>query len=278
MNLNGRWARYASLAAAIALLPALCLGQAERGSAQPATPLLQLGPGDSVTVKVYGQPEMDGTVYVSDDGTLPIALAGPVQVSGLSPAQAGARIEKALRDGKYLVDPHVTLLVTQSRSQRVSVLGEVSKPGRYAIQSDTSILDLLAEAGGVTAIGGDTVVILRSDKDGAISRIPVNLQSLSSGTKGMTDVSLRGGDSVLVPAAPQFYIYGEVATPGKFKMESNMTVIEAIARAGGVTPRGSTRRVFIKRRNADGSYSTKKVKLSELLRPDDVVRVNESIF
>jgi polysaccharide biosynthesis/export protein len=243
----------------------------------PKAPLVQLGPGDSVTIAVYGQPDLNGTVYVSDDGTIPVALTGPVKVGGLSPAEASARIEKALRDGKYLVDPHVTLTVSDSRSQRVSVLGQVGKPGRYAIQSDTSIFDLLAEAGGITEIGGDQVFILRTDKAGAITRYPISLKALAEGTN--TDaVALTAGDSVMVPVAPQLYIYGEVTAPGKFKVEPGMTVVQAIARAGGVTQRGSANRVDIKRRKPDGSYQTTKASLSDLVQADDVIRVKESIF
>jgi polysaccharide biosynthesis/export protein len=241
-------------------------------------PLVQLGPGDSVTISVYGQPDLNGTVYVSDDGTIPVALTGPVKVSGLSPAEASSRIEKALRDGKYLVDPHVTLTVTESRSQRVSVLGQVGKPGRYAIQSDTSIFDLLAEAGGITEIGGDQVFILREDKAGNITRYPVSLKALAEGTNTGAAVSLTGGDSVMVPVAPQLYIYGEVTAPGKFKVEPGMTVVQAIARAGGVTQRGSANRVDIKRRKPDGTYATTKASLSDLVQGDDVIRVKESIF
>ena len=77
--------------------------QEARETAGQKVPLVQLGPGDSVTISVYGQSDLNGTVYVSDDGTIPVALTGPVKVSGLSPAEASARIEKALRDGKYLV-------------------------------------------------------------------------------------------------------------------------------------------------------------------------------
>jgi polysaccharide biosynthesis/export protein len=241
-------------------------------------PLVQLGPGDSVTISVYGQPDLNGTVYVSDDGTIPVALTGPVKVSGLSPAEASARIEKALRDGKYLVDPHVTLTVTDSRSQRVSVLGQVGKPGRYAIQSDTSIFDLLAEAGGITEIGGDQVFILRTDKAGNITRYPISLKALAEGTNTGTALSLTGGDSVMVPVAAQLYIYGEVTSPGKFKVEPGMTVVQAIARAGGVTQRGSANRVVIKRRKPDGTYETTKASLSDLVQADDVIRVKESIF
>jgi polysaccharide export outer membrane protein len=251
---------------------------APAGAADAATPLLQLGAGDSVTIQVYGQPDMGATVYVSDDGSIPVALVGSVQVAGLSPAQAGLRIEKALRDGKFLVNPHVTLIVTQSRSQRVSVLGQVGTPGRYPIESNTSIFDLLAQAGGVKDDGADVVYLLRPDKDGKETRYPINLKLMVNGGPPAQTERLKGGDTVFVPRADQFYIYGEVAQPGKYKVEPGMTIVQAIARAGGVTLRGSQNRVEIKRHKSDGSYQTTKAKLGEAVQPDDVIRVKESIF
>jgi polysaccharide export outer membrane protein len=247
-------------------------------AAPDTRPLLQLGAGDSVTIQVYGQPDMGATVYVSDDGTVPVALVGSVEVAGLSPAQASLRIEKALRDGKFLVNPHVTLIVTQSRSQRVSVLGQVGTPGRYPIESNTSIFDLLAQAGGVKDDGADVVFLLRPDKDGKETRYPINLKLMVNGAAPAQTERLRGGDSVFVPRADQFYIYGEVTAPGKYKVEPGMTVVQAIARAGGVTLRGSQNRVEIKRHKPDGSDTTTKAKLGEAVQPDDVIRVKESIF
>ncbi len=241
-------------------------------------PLLQLGPGDTIAVQVYGQPDMSSTVYVADDGSIAVPLAGNVQVAGLSPAQAGTRIENALKNGKILVDPHVTLTVTQTRSQRVSVLGQVGTPGRYAIESNTSIFDLLAQAGGISATGSDTIYIIRQDKDGKENRYPVDLKGLANGAGAIPTIGLKGGDSVFVPKAEQFSIYGEVQTPGRFRVEPGMTVIEAIAKAGGITLRGSARRVDIKRKLPDGNYSTVKAKFGDLVQPDDVIHVKESIF
>ncbi len=241
-------------------------------------PLLQLGPGDSVNIQVYGQPDLSTTVYVADDGTLSVPLAGSVPVTGLSPSQASSLIENAFKTAKILVDPHVSITVTQSRSQRVSVLGQVGTPGRYAVESNTSILDLLAQAGGVSATGSDVVYVLRQDKDGKELRLPVDLKGLASGNGAVPTVTLQGGDSVFVPKAEQFSIYGEVATPGRYRVEPAMTVIEGIAKAGGVTIRGSTHRVAIKRKKPDGSYSTVKAKLGDLIQPDDVIQVKESIF
>lgn len=241
-------------------------------------PLLQLGAGDSVAILVYGQPDMSATVYVSDDGSIPVPLAGPVQIAGLSPASAAGRIELALKRGNFLVDPHVTLTVTQSRSQRVSVLGQVGTPGRYAIESNTSIIDLLAQAGGVTETGSETVYLLRADPQGREVRYPINIKELTDGMKALPTQGLRGGDSIFVPRAEQFYIYGEVNQPGKFRIESGMTVIQAIARAGGISIRGSQRRVEIKRHAADGNYVTSKAKPNDPVQADDVIRVKESIF
>jgi polysaccharide export outer membrane protein len=241
-------------------------------------PLLQLGPGDTIAIQVYGQPDMSSTVYVADDGTVSVPLAGNVPVSGLSPAEAGKSIEASLKNHKILVDPHVTVTVTQTRSQRVSVLGQVGTPGRYAIESNTSIFDLLAQAGGVSATGSDVIYIIRQDKDGRETRYPVDLKGLASGNGTVLTMALKGGDSVFVPKAEQFSIYGEVQQPGRFRVEPGMTVIEAIAKAGGITLRGSTRRVEIKRKLPDGSYSTVKAKFGDLVQPEDVIHVKESIF
>jgi polysaccharide biosynthesis/export protein len=251
-------------------------------AAQPRTDvaaprIIQLGPGDSVSIQVYGQPDMATTVYVSDDGTIPVPLAGPVQIAGLSPSEASKRIEKALKDGMFLVDPHVTLTVTVSRSQRVSVLGQVGKPGLYPIESNTTIFDLLAMAGGALDTSSEEIFLLRTDASGTLQRYPINLKGLDSSKNAIPDQALRGGDSILVPKAEQFYIYGEVTSPNKYRVEPDMTVIQAIARAGGVTPRGSERRVDIKRL-VDGKYVNVKAKLNDTVKADDVIHVKESIF
>lgn len=240
--------------------------------------LLQLGPGDAVTIHVYGQPDMDSTEYVADDGTIHVALAGAVKVSGLSPVEAGERVERALKDGKYLVHPHVSISVAQSRSQRVSVLGEVRAPGRYVIDSHTTVFDLLAQAGGGTADCADTVYVLRPGPNGTVSQYPIDLKALTNGASGASVPRLEGGDSVFVPHADRFYIYGEVAQPNMYKLEPGMTVIEAIARAGGITPRGSERRIEIRRRGESGATVITHAAVTDVVRADDVIRVKESLF
>lgn len=257
-------------------------GLAASPAAEPPTVehrLPPLGPGDSVTIQVYGQPDMGSTEYVSDNGTLSVPLVGAVKVEGLSPVEAATRIEKALKSGQYLVDPHVTVTVTQSRSQRVSVRGQVKNPGRYPLDPGGSVLDVIAQAGGLGETAADVGYIIHTDPAGKVTRQPFSAR-VAAGSRGETiaEPSLQSGDSIEVPAADQFYVYGEVTTPGKYRIEPNMTVIQAISRAGGVTPRGSERRVDIKRMGDHGSYVTFHARLSDPIKPDDVIHVKESIF
>lgn len=239
-------------------------------------PLMQIGPGDTIMMLVYDQPDMTATVYVSDDGTVPVALAGSVRVAGLSPEGAAQAIEKALRNGKFFNDPHVTVTVVQSRSQRVSVLGEIGLPGRYPIDSKTTIFDLLAQAGGAKDTASSTIYLLRTDKAGNTTRYPIDLRVTAD--KSIANQSLQGGDSIFLPKAEEFYIYGEVSHPDRFRLEPGMTIVQAIVRAGGVTARGSRNRVEVKRKGPNGEDVLTKGKLNDLIQPNDVIRVKESIF
>lgn len=253
---------------------------AVRAGAPNSPPLLILGPGDEVSMQVFGQPSMDGVSYVADDGTIQVPLAGPVHVAGLSPSQAASAVAAALQKGQFLISPHITLTIVHSRSQQVSVLGQVHAPGMFAVASNTTLLDLLAKAGGETEEGGDTVYIMRAGPDGAKHRIRVNLEDLAApgAPPAAADITMRGGDQVFVPRAAVFFIVGEVHEPGRFRLEPQTTVLEAIARAGGVTQMGSTHRVVIKREERDGRYRQISARLTDAVQPNDVINVRERIF
>lgn len=274
-------------------LQALCLiglafGAAFAQTPSPGTPppddtdqpVLTLGIGDQVKMTVFGRPEMDSTMYVASDGTIRVPLAGTVYVEGLSPVQAAERVEAALRRGEFLRHPHVTLSLVDSLTQKVSVLGEVRNPGRYPIESTSTVIDVLAQAGGATEKGADVVYLLRETPSGTINRYPIDLRGLASATGAMPDAvafKLHGGDRIYVPPAPLFYISGEVNKPAAYRLDSDTTVLQAIATAGGVTDRGSTHRIQIRRRTANG-YIVLHPKLTDLVKPDDVITVKERIF
>jgi polysaccharide export outer membrane protein len=254
----------------VAATPAAGAGASDPSAAM-AGPLMPLGAQDSVTVHIDEDPNPapPTPVAVGDDGTLRIPYAGPIPVGGLSPDAAARRAEKALKDGKFFLNPHVTITVVQSLSQRVSVLGEVKTPGRYPVDAKTSVVDLIALAGGFTELSASVIYVSRTDANGNIKKFAVNMRGLNDPKNNMPEQALRGGDSVFVPRADQFFIY---------KLEPNMTVEQAISVAGGITAKGSERRVEIKRTGKNGADVAIKARPGDLVQPEDVIRVKESIF
>jgi polysaccharide export outer membrane protein len=246
--------------------------------ATAAAPLVQIGPGDTITLSVFGQPDMSGAINIADDGTVSIPLVGSVQVGQLSPQEASKRIEEAFRKADVLVDPHVTLTVTQARNQRVSVLGDVTNPGRYVIDATSSPLDVLALAGGVKESGSDTAFVIRRQDDGTSRRIPLNLRALARSGSADDLPTLRPGDVLLVPPAEEYFVTGEVTTPTRYRYRSGLTVAEAIARAGGVNAKGSENRVEIRRRLPDGRIKTVHPSAGDPVQPDDILQVKERLF
>ena len=226
----------------------------------------KIGVGDAVRVTVFQQPDLATEARVSDRGTISMPLVGEVKVAGLTPSLAGAQIAGALKDGKYLKNPQVSVALTTVRSRQVNVLGLVARPGRYALDETSSQLsDVLAAAGGIAA-GGDEVVTLV--RDGKSQKVP----ALAKG------VYLKHGDTIQVERAPVFYIYGEVARSGAYPLVANMTVMQAIAAGGGITPRGSDKRVLLRRPAPDGKFQETNIGLQEVLKADDVVYVKEALF
>lgn len=253
------------------------------GAASQATanPLVQIEVGDQVKVDVFGNPELAGLADVADDGSIRLPLVGSIPVRGLSLTEAGRKIEAALKSGQFLVDPHVTVSIAQAFRQFVTVMGEVGTQGRYPIQAHSTVLDVIALAGGVSAKGADSVYILRKDAAGVLQRTEVKLDMRDIVTAGNASAAalqvLQGGDSILVPKGT-FTITGNVTTPGEYRVESGMLLFQAIARAGGVTPLGSDRRVEIRRLGPNDKYVDIKGKKDTRIEAGDVIKVKERVF
>ena len=226
----------------------------------------KLGAGDAVRVTVFQQPDLTTDARISDKGTIKMPLVGEVKVAGLSLGDAGKQIATELQKGQFLKNPQVSVALTTLRSQQVSVLGMVARPGRYALDDTSSQLaDVIAAAGGIAAGGFETVTVLRSGKEQKVDMFGKPFQ-------------LQAGDTVNVERAPVFYIYGEVTRSGAYRVEQNMTVMQAIAAGGGVTPRGSDRRLKLRRPNDTGKLVETDAKLQDRVRADDVIIVKESLF
>jgi polysaccharide export outer membrane protein len=202
---------------------------------------------------------------------------GEVPVAGLATVEAERRIAKALESGGFVKKPQVNVLVTSFQSQQVSVLGLVNRPGRYPMDSRRTLIDVLALAGGISAEGGDTAVLIRT-RDGKTTKDSIDLPMMMRSADLSQNLDLIGGDVIYIERAPKFYIYGEVQRPGVYRLERNMTVIQALSAGGGLNIRGTERGMRVKRLGVNGEIEEVRVRHGDILRPDDVLYVQESLF
>jgi polysaccharide export outer membrane protein len=236
-----------------------------------------LGPGDVVRLSVYGSPDLSVETRVSDSGHITFPLLGQVAVGGMAVAAAEKNIAEQLEKGGYLKKAQVNMIITTLANQQVSVLGQVNRPGRYPIEGKRKVLDLLALAGGIGAEGADTVSLIRN-RDGKVVRDTIDVVDMVRKGELERDYEVAGGDVIYVERAPRFYITGEVQRPGAFRVERGMTVLQAVSAGGGLTLRGSERRMRVTRRDAMGHPTSTDVKPGDLVQVDDVITVRESWF
>lgn len=249
----------------------------QRMPASTAGNSFTIGAGDTVQLDVLGRPELSARGNVSGDGRVTAALIGAVPIAGLTPVEAADRIAAAYRTGQYLVAPQVTVTLLDYQSQQLTVLGEVHRPGRFALRTRLSVLDALALSGGITELGSSMVYLLRP-QDGMVTRHELDLDALIEAGAGQQFFELFADDIVVVPKAEVFYIYGEVRNPNSYKLKPGITVIQALSLAGGLTDKGSDRRIDIRRQLPDGELLSESASLNDPLRADDVIYVRERLF
>lgn len=232
-----------------------------------------LGPGDVIKITVYDHTDLANELQLTKDGDITFPLIGTLSLKGLSTADAEKLIAGKLASGGFIVNPQVNVIMSQYRSQRLSVLGEVNRPGRYSLDSATDLIDVLSQAGGIAVTGGDKIVVIRGEV-----RTEYNLTALvNQKDAAKRIVKVSNGDIVFIPRQ-QVYVQGEVNRPGVFRLENNMTVLQAIAAAGGFSPRASHRFIYVHRQQDDGSVSEMRVKYTDKVKEGDVVYIEESWF
>ncbi|MFZ2627957.1 MAG: polysaccharide export protein EpsE [Rugosibacter sp.] len=248
------------------------------GHAQEPLREYQLGPGDSIHIQVFENPDLTLDTRVSEMGAITFPLIGSVQLGGLTLSAAELAIAQKLDEGKFVVKPQVTVVLVQNHGNQVSVLGQVNHPGRFPLETfNTRLSEILSAAGGITATGADTA-ILTGVRDGKPFRSEIDISGMFINNKLSEDVRVNGGDVIFVPKAPMFYIYGEVQHPGSYRQERNMMVQQALAQGGGLTPRGTERGLCIRRRGPDGKVIEIKPKPTDMVQADDIIEVSESLF
>jgi polysaccharide export outer membrane protein len=256
----------------LAFLPGIAAAQGQVGAEY------RLGPGDVVRITVYNNPDLTTEAQVNQHGRITFPLIGDVRIGGIEKGQAEQIIARRLGKGGFVLKPQVNLLVLGFKSQQISVLGQVNRPGKYPIEQASTLADLLAIAGGVAQAGSDTIILITKDADGNSAKRDVDINHALRNGDMEKNFPVVNGDIIYVPRAPLFYIYGEVQRPGAFRLEKDMTVMQALSVGGGLTVRGTEKGIRVNRRSSDGKVSTLESKMTDTVKENDVIFVRESWF
>lgn len=288
-------------------LPMLCL-VASFAAAQTPDPAA-LRAADVIDVVVLGQPSLSSDFVIDKEGAITYPLLGRVEVGGLTPPDVAKKLQSLLGAG-FIRRPEVSVRVKEYRSRPVLVIGEVARPGIFPLKGDRSLLTILAEAGGLSSNAGHEVVVARPpagresvaieqfssmpilpglsevtapDSDelppGALAGSDSFRASFRELMKGNAEqnVILEGGDIVFVPKAAQIFVTGQAARPAAMKYVEGMTVQDALQNAGGISERGSMKRLKVIRFE-EGKRREVKVQLTDVLKPGDTLNVGERFF
>jgi len=210
----------------------------------------QIGSKDLLEITVFGLPELNQTVRVSEDGSITMSLLGRVEVAGLTAQELEKKLASIL-DKQFTKEARVTVFIREY--QKVSVIGAVGKPGMYELVGPTTLLQVIAQAGGLTAQAMNELFVYRLEKDGKQTKIVIKIEGLMITGDPDLNIQLQPKDVVTVPIDQTLtvFVYGEVKKPGAIPYlgSKKITLLQAIAQAGGTTEWAKRSRVMIKRKD-----------------------------
>jgi len=248
-----------------------------------------IGPRDLLEIKVFELPEFDHTVRVSEDGSITLPLLGNVQIGGLTKDKAEEKLSGLLE--KYVKKAQVSIFIKEYQSSRVAIIGAVEKPGMYELVGRQTLLQMISQAGGFKDTAANEIYVLREGQDGTTASISIDLEELLINGNQNLNIPVQPNDVINVPVDKliNIYVFGEVKQPGalQVKMSKKITLLQAIAQAGGLSENATKRGVTIKRRDKSGKEINITVNLNDIikskkkdipLQEGDVVIVKQSIF
>jgi polysaccharide export outer membrane protein len=255
----------------------------------------RIGGYDVLSITVYEEKDLSReAVRVSEDGYISFPLIGRLKVDGLTTSEMEKLISLRLAEEQYLLDAHVSVMVTEYNSKRFLVLGAVEQPGSYSLRARERVLDAISKAGGIALEqAGKRGMIIRTEEPNTDSehRIVINfdLQGLLKGSDQISNIFLADKDTLFIPKAEHFYLIGQVQRPGSYALAGkDISLVEAISMAGGFTPIAARNRTRIIRVDngvekiivvrVDAITEAGKKIQDVLIQPDDVIVVPESFF
>lgn len=283
------------IAVYLAVLSTYCTLALPSAGAQPqvGNPGYRIGPRDLIRIEVYDVPELNVERRVSESGAVNLPLIGDVPVAGKTEEQVSQDL-KDLLGSKYLQRASVGVKVLEFRSRPISVIGAVKQPGNLAFSGRWSLLEALTAAGGLAENHGNVIYILRRADNGLSDQVAINIEDLLVRADPRVNIPIFANDLINVPATVEVTVYclGQVNQPGalSFKSTERITLLAAIARAGGLTDRAAAK-ILIKRAASAGSGGSPASEITVdykriladkepdvELRQGDVVVVKESFF
>lgn len=256
----------------------------------------KVGGYDVLSIIVYEEKDLTrGAVRVSSDGYISFPLIGRINVDDLTTSEIEKLISRKLAEEEYLLDAHVSVIVTEYNSKCFLVLGAVKEPGSYSLKAQECVLDGISGAEGVDLEqqASKKAMIIRTmdpDTDGEHKIvINIDLQDLLKRGDQISNIQLVNKDVLYIPTAEHFYMIGQVTKPGSYKIpEREITLVEAIGIAGGFTRIAARNRTRIIRVE-EGVEKIIQVKVDAItkagkkiqdvvIQPNDVVVVPESFF
>ena len=264
---------------------------------------IKIEPGDVISISTYGVPELTttgqtsaGTLFNSTQGTVQgikvggtgevvLPYLGTVRLAGMTVSEAASYLKNALKEGGYLTDPQVSVGFVESPTRAITVLGEVLKPAPIPAYGQIRLLDAISACGGFTPLASHTITVKRK---GSADPITVELGA-DPGAAGTIDIPLLPGDTVLVSKVGSIFVLGQVKTPSAIPLAYNLpiTVLRAIAMAGGVNYGAGLSKARIIRTNADSQHVEIMLDLKKImygkqqdvaLRSDDVLFIPSNAF
>ena len=257
--------------------------------AQGRDPSYRVGPRDLLEIRVYEDEKLNGQRRVSEDGVINLPLLGDVAVGGRTTAEIGQVLKKLLED-KYMQRASVDVQVLEFRSRPIVVMGAVKTPGNLGFSGRWTLLEALTAAGGLADNHGNVIHILRHADNGLSDQVTIDVDNLLLRADPRFNIPIYANDLINVPGTVEVTVYclGEVAHSGPqvFKSNERITILTAIAHAGGLSDRASNRIVVKRAAGTDGpseiTVDFKRILAGKEpdveLRHGDIVVVKESFF